>query len=179
MIELELTAEAEEYGREVKREHDEAGTPDIFRMPGRDKRWTGFAVEHVLDAYFTERGINHVWNGGMDKKPDFEFGSLGVASKANSGPGPNPNFTFIIPKTQGDKLANVALFSILSVGERKVWVAGTIHSTNFRRAATLMRAGQEGFVPGRPLVSDCWLLPAFALGEPELFFNMLEVASAA
>jgi hypothetical protein len=180
VIELELTAEAEEFGREYKRKQDEAGIGDRFHYAGRDKRWTGFAVEHALDEYLTQRGLPHVWNGGLDKKPDFEFGGgLGIASKANSGPGPDPGFRFVIPKDQASRLATVALFSIISVKERKIWVAGQIHSAHFKRVAELRRKGEEGFVPGRPLVNDCWVVRLRDLKDPEEFFKLLEVLRAA
>jgi hypothetical protein len=180
MIELELTRAAEAFGRDVKRQQDEAGTSDGFQAPGLDKRWTGFAVEHVIDAYLTSRGIDHVWNGGMDRKPDFEVGPLGIASKANAGPGePGQDYAFVIPKDQIGRLAHVALFSVFNVRDRKVWIAGAVHASTFRGSAELKRKGEEGFVPGRPLVADCWMIRQGALLDAEWFLKMLEVSVAA
>ncbi len=179
MIELKLPPAAEHYAKNLKREQDRAGLGDQFRVPGADKRWTGHAVEYTLDKYFTELGLPHVWNGGLDDKPDFEINRLGVASKANSGPQASEDFTFVIPKNQIGRLADVALFSIISPRAGKVWIMGTMHSHNFRDFAELRRKGEEGFIPGRPLYADCWGIRASSLGDPETFFKMLEVSNAA
>lgn len=179
MIELPLTQEAIEYGRDVKLQQDADALGDQFKVPGADKRWTGHAVEHVLDQHLTELGIPHAWNGGLDDKPDFELGGLGLACKANTGPGPYGFFQFVIPKKQITRLSDVALFSIVSPAERVVWVMGTIHSSRFRERAELRRKGEPGFVPGRELYADCWSITASSLDEPEAFFKMMEVASHA
>src|SRR5688572_23733458 len=101
MIELALTHDAEQYGRQKKKRRDDDGLVDAFERVGKDKRWTGLAAEYVLHQYLKDQGIPHRWHDdATGKEPDFELGNgeaLGVALKANNGPGPVEDFTFLVP----------------------------------------------------------------------------------
>lgn len=181
MIELALTDEAEAYGKRVKREYDRRGVTDTFRRSGADRRWTGHAVEFAVAEWLASQGIPHVWNGGLDNKPDFVLGGEGgirVASKANSGNGPREDFIFTVPEHHIYKLGDGALFSIIQLRYRTIWIAGYIGARDFRLHAERHRAGDDGFIAGRPFEHDCRTISADALQPAELFFDLLRVACA-
>lgn len=181
MIELPLTDEAEAYGKRVKREHDRSGVTDTFKRKGLDTRWTGHAVEFALAEWLASEGVPHIWNGGLDNKPDFVLGGergIRVASKANSGDAPRADFIFTVPEHHVHKLADGALFSIVQIRFRTIYVAGYIGARDFKRHAERHKAGEEGFLPGRPFENDCRTIRADALQPAELFFDLLKVACA-
>lgn len=181
MIELMLTPEAEAYGHRVRKRHTKAGARDRFARSGADIRWTGHAVEFALAEYLLEQEIPHVWNGGLDNKPDFVLGGergIRVASKSNSGDGPREDFVFTVPEEHVYKLGDGALFSIVQRKHRSIWIAGYISARDFRRYAEKHNAGNEGFIPGRPFLHDCRTIRADALQPAEMFFELLRRACA-
>lgn len=182
MIELPLSDEAEQFGRHVKANYDQAGVKDHWqRRPGYDKRWTGYAVEFALDEWLSEEGIPHVWNGGLDNKPDFVVGpdpGLAMAVKSNSGDRPRDDFVFAVAEHHVHKLASGALFCLVAVRAKKIWVAGYIEAKMFRQIAERRKKGDEGFLRGRPIEYDCRLITAGQLEPAERIFEMLRRCAA-
>ena len=177
MIELPLTDEGRAYGERVKRNYDRSGVKDAFRLRGVDKRWTGHAVEFELDRWLRGEEIPHVWNGGLDDLPDFEFGDVRVACKSNVGDSAREDFVFTVPERHARKLGDGVLFSIVLLREKRVWIAGYISAREFRRESQKHRKGDPGFVPGRPFESECRTISAAALQPADLFFGLLRVAA--
>lgn len=181
MIELPLTDEGKAYGQRVKREYDRAGVRDKFKTLGHaDRRWIGHAVEFELNRWLTEQGVEHVWNGGLDTKPDFVLGGtdgIKVALKANSGTMADANFTFVVPEHQVFKLQDGVLFAIVATQTRQIFIAGYLASHKFRQLAEKRKKGDKGFVAGKPFVYDCRTLSASALEPAERFFDLLRVAA--
>lgn len=181
MIELLLTDEAEAYGKRVKRDYDRRGITDTFHRSGADRRWTGHAVEFALAEWLLSEGLPHIWNGGLDNKPDFVLGGEGgirVASKANSGDAPREDFSFVVPESHVYKLGDGALFSIVQIRYRTIHIAGYMTARDFRRYAEKHKKGDEGFIAGRPFEYDCRTIRADALQPAETFFDLLRVACA-
>lgn len=178
MIELPLTRDAEDYGRRMKRRYDQRGVKDAFRKSGLDKRWTGHAVEYELHRWLADVAeIEHVWNGGLDNKPDFVIGegphAIKVALKANTGDAPREDFIFAIPENNVNKLGDGALFCIVQLKERKIWIAGYVPAQSFRKRADRHHKGDPGFVPGRPFEYACRTIRADELEPAETFFALL------
>lgn len=177
MIELPLTHEAEQYGRRKKQRRDDDGMTDAFGRIGKDKRWTGLAVEYVLHQYLKEQGIPHRWHDdAIGDEPDFELGngdSIGVALKANNGPGPVEDFTFLVPIKHPKQLQEGVLLAIVNTPQSKVWIAGYITAHRFQQVAERKRKGDPSFIPGRPLQASCWTVRADQLEPAETFFALL------
>lgn len=182
MIELTLTPDAERYGRGVKKRYDRRGVTDAFNKNGSDKRWTGHAVEYELHQWLDGQGIPHRWNwDGLGNKPDFVLGhedGIRVAIKANSGDSPRPDFIFMVPEHHVHKLGDGALFAIVGVRHRTIWVAGYIDARHFRRYSEKLRAGDEGFVHGRPIECDCRTIRLADLEPADRFFDLLRATCA-
>jgi hypothetical protein len=177
VIELPLVDEAIAYGKRIKRENDARGIVGHFEHT--NKRWIGFAAEYLIAGWLREHEIPHVWNGGVDDKPDFVIAEqIGVACKANVGDGPRDDFVFVIPEQQINRLADGVLFNIVALRERKLWIAGYITSWQFRRFAEKHKKGDPGFIEGRPIVNHCRTISASELAPAELFFDLIEKAVA-
>lgn len=180
MIEIPLTKEAERYGRDLRRHYDSTQIRDDFRPPGADRRWVGYAVEHSIAHWLREQGYDFQWNGGMDDLPDYVFGDeqgLDVALKSNSGDGPRDDFEFIVNEPHVNRLGDGVIFSIVNVRDRKIWLAGYIAASDFRRQARRRRRGDPGFVPGKRLQYACRTIKAHDLQPAETFFALMRRAA--
>lgn len=168
MITLALTHDDFEYAKAEREKRDHLN--DYFERPGRDIRWTGLAVERVIDRWLSEVGIEHVWNGGVDRLPDFDVGGVGVAVKNNNGKW-RYDFDFMVPNQVTNRLDDQILFTVLDLEAALVHLAGLTTNEQFRLISRFARKGEPG--PVRELFNDCRIVRADQLLDPLLWARMM------
>lgn len=100
----------------------------------QDARWIGHLGELALHGWLRDEGVAHVWDGGVNARPDFTVGNVSVGHKNGTIHVPlEPRHHVTINQEFLDDPIDVWAFTTYEVATERELIVGVIGRDEFKR----------------------------------------------